>query len=167
MGGFIQMFRGRIGFAIIGVLLVGGVAAVAGVGSVWRPTESTVGAVVQGAPTATNVAIAAQPTATATSEPTATAQAIPTDTPAPVPTATPITTIRGTVVSTDPGTQRFAMTRNGTSYTILVNQATIYSGIATQLSDIQPNDRVTVTIAAWNDATTIVAQKVAVSLPDN
>lgn len=149
-----HLLHSRVGVAILGAILVGGIAALAGVGTVWRPQAPFIGGVMQGNGTATTALAqetetngTATPAETATPQPTATA--IPTR----APTATPNlvgSTIRGSVVSTNASTNSFVMSRNGTRYTILVNESTTYSGVATQFSGLQPGYRVSVAIAAQN-----------------
>lgn len=158
MGQLSQLFRTRVGIAIMGAILVGGAGAAVGAGSVWRPNSPAGAAITQ-----------ADATATATSFPTATPQPTPTTAPTAAPTATrnPVgSTIRGTVVSVDTSSNSIIISRNGVRYTILVNDATTYSGAATQLSDIQPQWRVSVTVAA-KDGSAYLAQRVSASLPDN
>lgn len=158
MGQLGQLFRTRVGIAILGAILVGGVGAAVGAGSVWRPNSPVGAAITQ-----------ADATATATSFPTATPQPTPTTAPTAAPTATrnPVgSTIRGTVVSVDTSSNSIIISRNGVRYTILVNDATTYTGAATQLSDIQPQWRLSVTVAA-KDGSAYLAQRVSASLPDN
>lgn len=153
-----QLLRTRIGVAIMGAILVGGAGAAVGAGSVWRPSSPVGAAITQ-----------ADATATATPFPTATPQPTPTTAPTAAPTATrnPVgSTLRGTVVSVDTSADSLIISRNGVRYTILVNDATTYSGAATQLSDIQPQWRVSVTVAA-KDGSAYLAQRVSASLPDN
>ena len=161
MGGIFQVFRGRVGIAIIGAILIGGVAAALGAGSVARPTSPTAGAVVQTAPTATTEANASPiPSSTVTAQPT------PTDASTAVPTArsTQVSnTLSGTVASVDSGNHRFIVTRNGVQSTVLVDDVTTYGGIATQLTDLQPGWRVTITIAKRED-NGVLARSVFASL---
>jgi hypothetical protein len=120
--------RSRVGLSIVGAILIGGIAAVAGAASVWYPETPVIGSIVQGNSTSTTQA-------TAQPELTATPQATATDVATPAPTATPNlvgSTIQGTVVSTNPSANSFIVSRNGVRYTILVNQATTYSGTATR-----------------------------------
>lgn len=164
MDGIFQVFRGRVGIAIIGAILIGGVAAALGAGSVARPTSPT--GLVQGSSTSTTST--AQATTSPESSATATAQATSMDTPtaaAPTttPNATPQTTLPGTVVSVDPGNHRFIITRNGVQTTILVDDVTTYGGIATQLTDLQQGWQVTITIAKRED-NGVLAKSVFASL---
>ena len=165
MSGLIQLFRSRVGVAIVGAILVGGVGAAFGVGSVWHPLTPITGGVVQAAATATTASAAAQATNTpeSTATPAATATTIPTV--GPIATATPFpvgSSIRGTVISV--GANSFVISRNGTHYTILVDGATTYTGgTATQLSGIQTGWRATATVAAQNGPTTYLAKNVAAS----
>lgn len=167
MSGLFQLFRSRVGVAIVGAILVGGVGAAFGVGSVWHPLTPITGGVVQAAATATTASAAAQATNTpeSTATPAATATTIPTV--GPIATATPFpvgSSIRGTVISL--GANSFVISRNGTHYTILVDGATTYTGAATKLSGLHGGYRATVTIAAVQDNTTYVAGTVA-SVIDN
>jgi hypothetical protein len=85
----------------------------------------------------------------------------------PTPTRTLVgSTIRGKVVRVDTGDNTLTISRNDVRYTIVVNDETTYSGAATQLSDIQQDWRVSVTIAAQNGSA-YLAQRVSASLPDN
>lgn len=164
MGRMSQLFRTRVGVAILGAVLVGGIGAALGAGSAWRDNAPVGAAITQADETAT-----AEGNATATPEPTATTQPTPTSAPTAAPTATRTlvgSTIRGTVVSVDTNDNKLVISRNGTRYTILVNDATTYSGAAAQLSDIQPKWRLSVTIAA-QDGSAYLAQRVSASLPDN
>lgn len=160
--------RSRVGLSIVGAILIGGIAAVAGAASVWYPETPVIGSIVQGNSTSTTQATA-QPELTATLQATAAPQATATDVATPAPTATPNlvgSTIQGTVVSTNPSANSFIVSRNGVRYTISVNQATTYSGTATQLSDLKPNWRVAVKIAA-QDGSAYLAQSISAALPDN
>ena len=162
MGHFIQLLRTRVGVALVGATLVGGIGAALGAGSVWRPSTPAIGAITQENTPATA-------TETAMPAPTATTQPTPTSVPTAAPTATRTlvgSTIRGTVVSVDTGANTLIISRNGVRYTIVVNDSTTYSGAATQLSDIQQDWRVSVTIAAQNGSA-YLAQRVSASLPDN
>lgn len=159
MGRVSQMFRTRVGIAVMGAFLVGGVGAILGAGSVWRPAAPGGGMIVQGNVTATSQ----NATATATTQPTATTA----PTAAPTATRNPVgSTVRGTVISLDTGANSLIISRNGVRYTIQVNDATTYSGAATQLSDIQPQWRVSVTVAALNGSA-YLARSISASLPDN
>lgn len=165
MGRVSQMFRTRVGIAVMGAFLVGGVGAILGAGSVWRPAAPGGGMIVQGNVTATsqNATATVAPTATATTQPTATTA----PTAAPTATRNPVgSTVRGTVISVDTGANSLIISSNGVRYTIQVNDATTYSGAATQLSDIQPQWRVSVTVAALNGSA-YLARSISASLPDN
>lgn len=83
--------------------------------------------------------------------------------PTTTPTATQQTTLPGTVVSVDPGNHRFIITRNGVQTTILVDDVTMYGGIATQLTDLQQGWQVTITIAKRED-NGVLAKSVFASL---
>ena len=162
MGHFIQLLRTRVGVALVGAVLVGGLGAALGAGSAWRPSTPAEGVTIQGSATATAVE-------TATPAPTATIQPTPTSVPTAVPTPTRTlvgSTIRGKVVRVDTGDNTLIISRNDVRYTIVVNDETTYSGAATQLSDIQQDWRVSVTIAAQNGSA-YLAQRVSASLPDN
>jgi len=156
--------RSRVGLAIIGAIIIGGLAAVIGFGSVWHPVSPVVGAVAQGDATATTTATAATestetPEATVTQQPTATA----TPRIVPTPTIGVGSTLRGTVAG-PPGSSSFTMTRNGVTYTIQVNGATQYSGAATQLSGLKSGYRVTIRIAAVYESHNYLASSVASSI---
>ncbi len=129
MSGLFQLFRSRVGVAIVGAILVGGLGAVFGIGSIWHPILPIAGGIVQGDATATTATTAAQATVTpeVTATPAATATTIPTV--GPIATATPFpvgSTIHGSVVSI--GANSFVISRNGVHYTILVDGATTYTG---------------------------------------
>lgn len=168
-----QFFRSRVGIALVGAIFIGGAGAVLGASSVWRPTLPAAGAAVQSTTTPEAGTTTVNANATSTSGPMATdtPQSMPTAVPTVASTATPFvivagSIIRGTVVSTNPGANSFVMSRLGTHYTILVDQATTYSGAAAQLSGIQPNWRVTVTVGVV-EGTAYLAGHVASALPDN
>jgi hypothetical protein len=171
MSGLFQLFRSRVGVAIVGAILVGGLGAVFGIGSIWHPILPIAGGIVQGDATATTATTAAQATVTpeVTATPAATATTIPTV--GPIATATPFpvgSTIHGSVVSI--GANSFVISRNGVHYTILVDGATTYTGTATQFSGtsgIQNGYRVTATVAAQDGPTTYLASKISSSPPDN
>lgn len=161
MGEGIHPLRSRLGVAIIGAFLIGGIAAALGAGSAWHPGATTIGGLVQvGASPTLDATLAAEVT------PTGTAQSSPTTAATVGPTATPNligSTVRGTVVSIDSGGNSFIMSRNGTRYTILVDQNTTYGGVATQFSDLQPRYRVSVTITAQNGSA-YLASRVSASI---
>lgn len=160
--------RSRLGVAIMGAALVGVLAAVAGAGTTaWHPASQGLNGDAQVTETAHSTA--GQPTATATTAPTATAQPTATDVPTAAPTSTPNpvgSTWNGTVVSVDASNNILVMSRNSVHYTILVDDATTYSGAATQLSAIQVGWRVSVTIAKQEDSG-YLASHISSALPDN
>src|SRR5689334_22445703 len=126
--------RSRVGVAIIGAILIGGLAAAVGASTLTLRSSSLDGALADSGSPAT-----ATSQSTVTPEPAATSTPQPTATTAPRPTATPLGVgglLRGTVLSTNPGANSFIMSRNGVHYTIQVDETTTYSGAATQLSGL-------------------------------
>ena len=158
-----RWFRSRVGVAIIGAILIGGVAAAIGASTLTLRSSMLDGALANSGSPATATA-----RSTATPEPTATATPQPTATNAPRPTATigVGSLLRGTVLGA-PGTSSFVMSRNGVHYTILVDGTTTYvGGTATKLSDIQSGWRATIRVGAVDGTNTYQASNVAAS-PDN
>lgn len=155
--------RSRVGLAIIGAIIIGGAAAAIGVSTVWHPASPLVGAVGQ------NGGATATAESTATPEPAATQTPQPTATIAPtvaIPTPTSIgvgSALRGRVVGA-PDASSFKMTRNGVTYTIWVDGSTTYTGTATQLSGLQNDYRVTVTIKAVYGSNSFLASRVSSSI---
>lgn len=151
MAGSSQFLQGRVGIAIVGAIIIGGLAASVGAVTAWLPEQLATGSVAQA--TATS---AAEATDTTAITPSATApQPSPTTVPTAAPTATPTllgSTIRGTVVSVNVSGNSLVMSRNGTHYTILVDQETQISGAATSLSGIQVGWRVSVTFTSQEDS---------------
>jgi hypothetical protein len=167
MGGW---FRSRVGVAIIGAILIGGIAAAIGVSTLTLRSPVLDGAFANSGSSATATAESTEtPEATAAPEATATPQPTATATPRIVPTATPLgigSFFRGTVVGA-PGASSFVMSRNGVHYTIQVDGTTTYTGAATQLSGLQNGYRVTIRIIAVYGSTSYLASSVSSSLPDN
>lgn len=144
MGERFQLFRSRVGVAIVGAILVGGIAALFGAGTVWHPASLPIGGIAQNNGTASTQGTPA-PTLTAT----------PVATPTIRPTATPTTartivgsTLQGKAIRVTPGANSLVISSNGVRYTILVDQTTTYSGAATRLTDIQLGWHVSATITA-------------------
>ncbi|HEX5156803.1 MAG TPA: hypothetical protein VFW17_06290 [Ktedonobacterales bacterium] len=167
MGGW---FRSRVGIAIIGAILIGGIAAAIGVSTLTLRSPVLDGVFANSGSSATATAESTEtPEATATPEVTATATPQPTATTAPRPTATPLgpgSRLSGTVLSTNSSTNSMRISRNGVRYTIFVNGATYSGGTATKLSDIQSGWQATITIGAVIGPNTYQASNVAAS-PDN
>lgn len=138
---WIRLFRSRVGVAIVGAILVGGIGAVFGAGSLWHPATLPVGGIVQGNTTHTATTFATATTqATVAPTPTEVPEATPTTAPTAAPTATRTivgSVLRGRVVSVDVSANSLVISNNGVQYTILVDQTTTYTGVATQLSGIQ------------------------------
>ena len=162
-------FRSRVGLALIGAIIIGCIAAVAGASTLALRSSPLDGALAQGSTSATATAESAEtPEATATPEATVTTTAQPTATTTPrvVPTSTPLgvgSTLRGTVVGT-PGANSLTLSRNGVHYLIQVDGNTQYiGGTATKLSDIQNGWRATVDIGAFIGSNTYLASNVAAS----
>ncbi|MGE5334292.1 MAG: hypothetical protein ACM3N4_06290 [Nitrososphaerota archaeon] len=154
MSQWVRLFRSRIGVAIVGAVLVGGIGAVFGAGTVWRPATLPVGGIVQGntSNTATTSATATTQ-ATVTPTPTETPEAAPTTVPTAAPTATRTivgSTLRGSVVSVNVAAKTLTIRSNGVQYTILVDDTTQYTGAATQLSGIH---------TGWEASAAITAQE--------
>jgi len=167
MGGW---FRSRVGVAIIGAILIGGIAAAIGVSTLTLRSPVLDGAFANSGSSATATAESTEtPEATATAEATATPQPTATATPRIVPTPTILSvgsTLRGSV-SGAPGADRFTVSRNGVHYTILVDGNTQFTGAARQLSGLQSGYHVTVTISAVYGSNSYQASSVLSSLPDN
>jgi len=164
MGGW---FRSRVGIAIIGAILIGGIAAAIGVSTLTLRSSALDGALATSGASATATAESTEtPEATATAEATATPQPTATTAPRPTPTIGVGSTLRGTVVGT-PGASSFVISRNGVHYTIQVDGNTTYvGGAATQYSSILNGWRATVKIGAVVGTNTYLARNVAAS-PDN
>lgn len=154
MSQWIRLFRSRIGVAIVGAILVGGIGAVFGAGTVWHPATLPVGGIVQGNTTNTaSTSATATTQATVAPTPTETPEATPTTVPTVAPTATRTivgSVLRGQVLSVNVGANSLTIRSNGVQYTILVDDKTQYSGAATQLSGIQ---------SGWEASATITAQE--------
>lgn len=157
-------FRSRVGVAIIGAILIGGIAAAIGASTLTLRSPVLDGAFANSGSSATATAESTEtPGATATAEATATPQPTATATPRIVPTPTPLSvgsTLRGSVFGA-PGADRFTVSRNGVHYTILVDETTQFTGAATQLSGLRSGYHVTVTISAVYGSKSYQASAVA------
>ncbi len=168
--GLLQVFSSKVILAILGALLIGGVSAGLAAGTAIQPHAPTPGvaSTTGGANTATATG-ATQ--ATSASSPTATDT--PTDTPTTAPqnnpTATPNgqVTLRGTIAAVPPTTSSntFTMNVHGTSYTVLVDGNTNFTGNAQSIGDLKVGWTARVVAMVQPDGTTYLASDVNANPP--
>lgn len=123
-----MLLKSRVGFAIAGVVVIGGISAAV---AVWPMLPHGFALANPSRPQA-NVS----PSATPTTVPTPTQRPLPTRTPAP--TRTPIPSLHGTVLSKNPAANSFVLQLDtGATKTVIVNPSTtIFQGSASSLSTL-------------------------------
>lgn len=144
-----NVLRSRVGLAVIGLLLVGGVSAAIAILTTPHPLPASLNAVAQRATATHAVGVtSAAATATAAAQPAATdttgavATTPPTPRPTPLPTATffpgQSVGVVGQVESVNASASSFVLATRGSQLTITVNGSTSWSGTAKKVSDIFP-----------------------------
>lgn len=161
------LLKNKLVWALASATLVGVVSAVLTFHVAATPAAQQTTAIIATATGAPPTATARPPTATATIgaiAPTATPIDIaPTATPiliSPTTTPTPFSK-SGAVTSVDVAANSFALSSNGTTYTMHVTTTTTYSGGASSLATLQPSQQATVKGSVVGDVYT--AASVAVS----
>ncbi|HKT39409.1 MAG TPA: DUF5666 domain-containing protein [Ktedonobacterales bacterium] len=157
------LLRSKVGIAIVGVILIGGIGAYIGAASILHPDGLTGGYFANNDPTAPAASVAG--TVTSSSSDGAgdhTATPLPTDTPANAPTDVPTTPptgsgqtvdLHGSIGNINTAANSFILNVNGTSRTVVVNGQTSFQGASSTLQGLRTGWQAEVKGRAQSDGT--------------
>ncbi|HKW23011.1 MAG TPA: DUF5666 domain-containing protein [Ktedonobacterales bacterium] len=139
------LLRSKVGIAVLGILLIGGVGAYIGAASVWHPGGLPGGYFANNDPTAPATSVAGS----VTSSPSAggnTGTPSPTDIPTNAPTVAPTTPpigagqtidLHGSIGDIKTAANSFILSVNGAQRTVVVNGQTSFQGASSSLQGLQ------------------------------
>jgi len=157
------LLRSKVGIAVLGILLIGGIGAYIGAASVWHPGGLPGGYLANSDPTAPATSVAGS----VTSSPSAgagghTGTPLPTDIPTNAPTVAPTTPpigagqtidLHGSIGAINTAANSFILNINGTPRTVAVNGQTSFQGASSSLQGLRTGWQAEVKGRAQSDGT--------------